>query len=124
MAHMLKEEQVLFPYIARMEHELGIGLQLPPTFFGSIANPIQKMMSEHDLAGMLLAQIREVTSNYLIPEGACPSYIGLLNGLQEFEADLHRHVHLENNIMFPRAVEMEEQNGGAGRRAGVSAGGC
>ena len=115
-SHLLKEEQVLFPYIARMEHSLAMGQELPPSFFGSVANPIQRMMSEHDVAGDLLARIRKLTSNYAPPEGACPSYRGLLSGLQEFEADLHQHVHLENNILFPRAEAMELKNGGVARR--------
>ena len=114
-SHMLKEEEVLFPYIARMEHELGIGLPLPPALFGSVATPIQKMMSEHDLAGEAMSRIRKLTSDYQVPEGACPSYIGLLTGLQDFETDLHRHVHLENNILFPRGLKMEKENGGAAR---------
>jgi regulator of cell morphogenesis and NO signaling len=122
-SHMLKEEQVLFPCIARMEHALAIGEELPPTFFGSVANPIQMMMAEHDRAGDLLRQIRQLTSNYLAPDGACPSYLGLLSGLHEFEQDLHRHVHLENNILFPRALKIEQENGGAERRTSVG-GGC
>ena len=122
ISHMLKEEQVLFPYIARMEHELGIGQELPPTFFGSVSNPIQNMMAEHDVAGEMMNRIRRLTSNYAVPQGACPSYVGLLSGLQEFEADLHQHVHLENNILFPRGLKMEEGNGGATRMA--PAGSC
>src|SRR5205814_9844785 len=95
----------------------------PPTFFGSVEHPIQKMMSEHDLAGDLLKQIGKLTSNYMVPEGACPSYVRLLSGLGEFEKDLHRHVHLENNILFPRALKMEHDNGGTARRISI-AGGC
>src|SRR5947209_9994749 len=106
-----------------MEHEISMVQELPPTFFGSVENPIHKMMYEHDSAGDLLKQISKLTSNYLVPEGACPSYIGLLSGLSDFEKDLHRHVHLENNILFPRALKLEHDNGGTARRVSTG-GGC
>jgi regulator of cell morphogenesis and NO signaling len=65
------------------------------------------MLADHDDAGMLLARMRELSGGYRMPEGSCPSYRGLYQALEEFEHDLHHHVHLENNILFPRAVEME-----------------
>jgi regulator of cell morphogenesis and NO signaling len=105
--HMLKEEQVLFPYIAQMEHEVLAGKGVPPSFFGTVKNPIASMMQEHDAAGELLKQIRSLSNGYTLPEGACPTFRALYSTLQEFEQDLHRHVHLENNILFPRAVRME-----------------
>ena len=105
--HMLKEEQVLFPQIVRVECAVGAGQAPPPAFFGSIANPITAMVDEHEAAGELLAQLRSLSSDYRTPEGACPSYMGLFQGLKDFEQDLHMHVHLENNVLFPRAVEME-----------------
>ena len=106
--HMLKEEQVLFPYIERMEQAVLNGTPVPPAFFGSVKRPIANMIADHDDAGALLAQIRELSNAYTAPGGACPTFLALYRGLQEFERDLHRHVHLENNILFPRAVEMEQ----------------
>jgi len=106
---MLKEEQVLFPYMAKMEHELGAGKELPLAFFGSVRNPIASMLAEHDAAGELLKRIRSLTRDYTLPEGACPTFRALFSTMQEFETDMHRHVHLENNILFPRALAMEQQ---------------
>jgi regulator of cell morphogenesis and NO signaling len=105
--HMLKEEQVLFPYMERMEQSVLSGQGVPPAFFGTVKRPIVNMIADHDDAGALLAQIRNLSNEYNAPAGACPTFLGLYRGLQEFERDLHRHVHLENNILFPRAVEME-----------------
>jgi len=78
---------------------------LPP--FGTVQNPVRMMMFEHDTAGGLLRELREATSNYTTPEDACISYRTLYQALAAFEQDLHQHIHLENNILFPRAVEME-----------------
>ncbi|MEP6715088.1 MAG: iron-sulfur cluster repair di-iron protein [Terriglobia bacterium] len=105
--HMLKEEQVLFPYIGQMEQAVLNGRSLPPAFFGSVMRPIANMMAEHDDAAALLSQIRQLSGGFTAPAGACPTFRGLYHGLEEFERDLHRHVHLENNILFPRAMEME-----------------
>jgi regulator of cell morphogenesis and NO signaling len=107
--HMLKEEQVLFPFIARMEHVATAGLQPERPFFGTVQNPIRTMIQEHENAGELLASIRRLSADFQPPAGACPSYIGLYHGLAEFERDLHMHVHLENNILFPRAQELESE---------------
>jgi len=106
--HMLKEEQILFPYIERMEQAAWNNEPLPPAFFGSVKRPIANMMAEHDDAGALLAQIRELANEFTTPSGACPSFLALYRGLEEFERDLHHHVHLENNILFPRAAGMEQ----------------
>jgi regulator of cell morphogenesis and NO signaling len=108
--HMLKEEQVLFPYIERMEHAVHSGQPIPPAFFGTVKRPIANMIAEHDDAGALLAKMRELSSGYTAPAGACPTFLALYSSLEEFERDLHHHVHLENNILFPRAVEMEKAN--------------
>jgi len=77
----------------------------PP--FGTVANPVRMMMLEHDSAGELLKQMRRLTSDYSAPSDACISYQTLYQALDAFEKDLHQHIHLENNILFPRAVEME-----------------
>jgi regulator of cell morphogenesis and NO signaling len=108
--HMFKEEQVLFPYIARMEQATLSAKPLPPAVFGTVRRPIANMIADHDDAGALLLQIRQLSGNFSAPQGACPTFLALYRGLQEFERDLHRHVHLENNILFPRAIAMEEKN--------------
>lgn len=74
---------------------------------GRVKKPIYAMMNEHDSAGDLVKQIRKASGDYAPPADACTSYKALYQDLREFEADLHQHVHLENNILFPRAVEME-----------------
>jgi regulator of cell morphogenesis and NO signaling len=105
--HMQKEEQILFPYIDAVEKAANAHGSVEPPFFQTVRNPIQAMMKEHDAAGELVKQIRKASSEYTAPADACPSYQALYQDLREFEADLHQHVHLENNILFPRAVEME-----------------
>jgi regulator of cell morphogenesis and NO signaling len=106
--HMLKEEQVLFPHIERMEQAVLAGSPAPAAFFGTVKRPIANMVAEHDDAGALLSQIRVLSNGYTAPAGACPTFLALYRGLEEFERDLHHHVHLENNILFPRSIEMEQ----------------
>ena len=105
--HMQKEEQILFPYIDALEKAASAHGSVEPPFFQTVRNPIHAMMKEHDAAGELVKQIRTTSSEYTAPADACPSYKALYQDLREFELDLHHHVHLENNILFPRAVEME-----------------
>jgi regulator of cell morphogenesis and NO signaling len=105
--HMETEEQILFPYIEALERAANGEAALEPPFFQTVRNPVQAMMEEHDAAAALVKQIRAASSAYTPPANACVSYQVLYRDLQEFEADLHEHVHLENNILFPRAVEME-----------------
>jgi regulator of cell morphogenesis and NO signaling len=107
--HLLKEEQVLFPYITRMETALKAKAPVPPAFFKTVRNPVRMMMSEHETAGDLLQQLRQMTSHYRVPADGCFSYQSLYRGLEGLEADLHQHIHLENNLLFPRAAEMEAQ---------------
>jgi len=103
--HIKKEEMMLFPFIKQLER---MRADAPMQPFGSVQNPVRVMMNEHDAAGDLLRNMRTLSHEYAIPEGACPSYIGLYTGFEELEKDLHRHIHLENNILFPRAIEMEQ----------------
>jgi len=105
--HLMKEEQVLFPYVLRMEESVVAGEPAPPAMFGSVVNPVRMMMQEHDGAGDSLRSLRAITSDYKLPEDACISYGTLYQAIQGFEADLHQHIHLEINILFPRAVAME-----------------
>jgi len=107
--HMLKEEQILFPYIARMEEAIGESRPVPPPFFGTVQNPVRMMMLEHDTAADLLRTLRATTDDYMPPPKACVSYQTLYQALAGFEADLRQHIHLENNLLFPRAIEMEER---------------
>lgn len=109
LPHMLKEEQVLFPYIERMELAIRERRDVQPPFFGTVRNPVRMMSMEHDTVGELLREMRAATSNYLPPPDACASFQTLYQALPAFEADLHQHIHLENNILFPRAIEMEDQ---------------
>ena len=105
--HMVKEEQILFPYIEKMEAAGGQREAFPPACFGSVEWPIARMIADHEDAGELLSRMRELSVGYAPPEGACASYQALYSGLDEFERDLHQHTHLENNILFPRAIELE-----------------
>lgn len=106
--HMIKEEHVLFPYIKRMEEAAETRGPRPQACFDSVKRPIANMIAEHDDAGALLERIRELANGYTVPGGACASFQALYGALEAFERDLHQHVHLENNILFPRAVAMEE----------------
>lgn len=105
--HMQKEEMILFPYIEALERSAAGNETLEPPFFETVRNPIHAMMKEHDAAGELLRAMRDASRGYVLPADACMSYRELYGSLEAFEADLHTHVHLENNILFPRAVEME-----------------
>ncbi len=107
ITHQGKEEVVLFPYIAKLEQFVSGAGTIPRNCFGTIANPIGMMTSDHDHAGNLMAELRTLSHDYTPPEGACPTFRAFYAGLKEFEQDLHRHVHLENNILFPRAIELE-----------------
>ena len=106
-AHMMKEERVLFPFVEQMEMAARSGGPEPVGCFPSVEFPIARMLGEHDDAGALTGRIRELSGAFQPPEGACPSYRGLYHALDEFERDLHHHIHLENNVLFPRAVELE-----------------
>jgi regulator of cell morphogenesis and NO signaling len=105
--HLMKEEQILFPYLRRLEESALAGEPAPPAMFGKVVNPVRMMMQEHDGAGDALRSLRAITNDYRVPDDACISYRTLYQALQGFEADLHQHIHLENNILFPRAVAME-----------------
>ncbi|HEY0590189.1 MAG TPA: iron-sulfur cluster repair di-iron protein [Thermoanaerobaculia bacterium] len=117
--HMLKEEQVLFPYVDQLEVAEKTGGPAPTPFFGTVKNPIRMMMLEHDGVGDLLRQLREITGGYEPPADGCFSYRELFRRLAEFELKTHEHIHLENNVYFPSAVALEER---AGNPAAAKAG--
>jgi regulator of cell morphogenesis and NO signaling len=107
--HLLKEEQILFPYVRDLaEHagELCGGLLSP---FGSVENPIRMMEREHRDAGDELQMIRELTRGYTTPADGCTTFAVCMAELREFERDLHRHIHLENNVLFPKAIALEKR---------------
>ncbi len=106
--HMNKEEKILFPITKQLWLNFQNKLNPSEMPFGSVKIPIQMMMLEHENAGEALRKIAELTENYSIPEGACNSYRVMLAKLNEFEEDLHQHVHLENNILFPKAIQLEK----------------
>lgn len=102
-AHMRKEEEILFPMIRRLEAGAGDAAM----HCGSIGNPIRVMEQEHDAAGDALRTMRGLTHDFKAPEGACNSHQALLARLADLEADMHQHVHKENNVLFPRALALE-----------------
>ncbi len=106
--HLMKEEMMLFPYIVRMEESVIQKEPILPPPFGSVQNPVSMMVHEHDSAGEALRSMRQASNGYAVPPDACVSYQSLYKALAEFEADLHQHIHLENNILFPRAIAMEK----------------
>jgi regulator of cell morphogenesis and NO signaling len=103
--HMIREEKVLFPYIRALA---SIGDRLGPPPFGTVRNPVRMMMLEHDRAGELLAQIQEASHDLTPPADACGSYAALYAGLGALRMDLLAHVSLENNVLFPRAIAIED----------------
>jgi regulator of cell morphogenesis and NO signaling len=106
--HLNKEERILFPYIESLDAFTSGQGPAPHSCFATVESPIQAMIHEHEAAGALLAQMRAATNNFTPPPGACPTLVGLMDGIDAFERDLHRHVHLENNLLFPKAIELEK----------------
>ena len=105
--HLMKEEMVLFPYIERMEEAVIQREPVLPAPFGTVQNPVAMMEHEHDSAGEALRAMRKASGDFTPPADACVSYQTLYKALAAFEADLHQHIHLENNVLFPRAIAME-----------------
>jgi len=108
-SHMMKEERVLFPYVVDLEQAVEGGRTVGPSPFGTVEAPIAVMEAEHDEAGRLLAEMRRLTAGYEPPADACNTLRGLYQGLAELEKDLHLHIHLENNVLFPRTAAMERR---------------
>lgn len=107
--HMQKEEQILFPYIKQLAVAKREKTQAAPSSFGSVANPIKMMETDHVIVGGNMDNIHELSNAYALPEDACSSYRMLYNKLDEFEQDLHQHIHLENNILFPKVIQLEKE---------------
>ncbi len=106
-AHMKKEEFILFPYIRKMVKVKGSKAALTAPNFGTVKNPVQMMMDEHTTEGDRFEKISKLSNNYTPPADGCNTYKVTYALLSEFEEDLHLHIHLENNILFPKAIEME-----------------
>lgn len=107
--HMFKEEEVLFPYVRALQAAVTHGAPPPPNMFGTVQNPIRMMEIEHAAAGNELEVIRELTNNYTVPADGCTTYRVCFRELEAFDADLRRHVHLENNVLFPKALGLESE---------------
>ena len=105
--HMFKEEQILFPFILDLDNSRMQNRPAPFARFGSVSNPIRMMMIEHDTAGEILREMRNTATDYAVPADACISYKTFYGALEAFEQDLHQHIHLENNVLFPKAGAME-----------------
>ncbi len=107
--HMKKEELIVFPAVRKMVQAAQTGNPLSPSHFGTIQNPIRTMRQEHENEGDRFRLIDTLSDNYTPPADACNTYRVTYSLLQEFEEDLHRHIHLENNILFPKSEELEKQ---------------
>ncbi|CAL66375.1 iron-sulfur cluster repair di-iron protein [Christiangramia forsetii] len=111
-SHMKKEEIILFPAVRKMVQAKQTGIKLEKPHFGTVENPIQMMMMEHETEGERFRLIEKLSNNYTPPQDACNTYRVTFALLQEFENDLHRHIHLENNILFPKSAELEKELNG------------
>ncbi len=106
--HMKKEELILFPYIKLMVAAKQKNEKVNPPQFGTVENSIKAMMSEHDVEGDRFKNISELSNNYKTPDDGCNTYKVTFSLLKEFEEDLHLHIHLENNILFPKSIDLEK----------------
>lgn len=107
--HLMKEEEILFPFIKYLVKTEKQKLKTERPYFGTLSNPINMMEAEHIIAGDSMSQIRKLTNNFNPPEEVCTTFKTYFNELKEFEEDLHQHVHLENYLLFPRAIELQEK---------------
>jgi regulator of cell morphogenesis and NO signaling len=105
--HIRKEEMILFPYIKTLASAAELNRQRPIAPFFTIAGPIEKMEEEHHETAQVFAKIRALLSDFAVPEGACGTHRSVIKGLQAFVYDMHQHVHLENNLLFPRVRDLE-----------------
>lgn len=109
-AHMKKEELILFPYIRQMAKAKKYNEVLPTAHFGAVENPVSMMKHEHDVEGERFRKIAKITNNYTPPSDGCQTYKVAFCMLSEFEENLHQHIHLENNILFLKAIKMQNEN--------------
>lgn len=111
LTHLDQEEQSLFPYIAQMEE--GPLKSIPPgnSHFDALPQSVSMMIEQHEPVEEILPEMRSITNDFQPPAWACPTYIALYGGLEALEKDLRQHMHLENDLLFPRALEMERKHG-------------
>ncbi|WP_138430971.1 iron-sulfur cluster repair di-iron protein [Fodinibius saliphilus] len=109
LSHLMKEEEILFPYIKQLVNAEKKGKPVEKPDFKTAANPVAMMEAEHEDAGNLMAQIEELSNGFTPPQDACATYRVLFQNLEGFQDDLHKHVHLENNVLFPKALELENR---------------
>ena len=109
LAHLQKEEAVLFPYIKHLSASVSDGSPASRPVFGSVANPIRMMRLEHEESDNVLKRIRSLTDNYAPPKGASPELENLYRTLKELEVDLREHIHLEDELLFPTAARLEQE---------------
>lgn len=107
-SHMKKEELVLFPFIRKMEETKKSHAQITVPHFGTVENPVNMMLHEHDEQSKLLRKMKELTHNYTLPKNASATFKTVYEYLKAFDMDMHKHIHLENNILFPKAVALEK----------------
>lgn len=107
--HMKKEELILFPFVKKMVNTKETEGPLAQPAFGTVSNPIAMMMHEHDTEGERFREIASLTNDYTVPADGCTTYRVTFAMLKEFEENLHTHIHLENNILFPKAMELEKE---------------
>jgi regulator of cell morphogenesis and NO signaling len=107
--HMKKEELILFPFARTLERTQREDGALAPPHFGTVSNPVNMMMEDHDAEGERFRRIAALSTGYMNPPDGCATYSTAMNMLKEFEEDLHLHIHLENNILFPRAIALEKE---------------
>jgi regulator of cell morphogenesis and NO signaling len=105
----MKEEEILFPHIKYLVKSKANGTKIESPYFGTVQNPIRLMESEHQNAGDELFEIRRLSNSYKVPEDACNTFSVTFQELKEFEEDLHKHVHLENSILFPKSIQLEAE---------------
>lgn len=106
--HLAKEEEILFPFIRQIEAYVQENRPMPEMHCGTVQNPIGQMEYEHKQVAEALSRIKEITSNFHLPDDACNTFGALYDGLKDLEADLHEHIHLENNVLFPGAIKLEK----------------
>ncbi len=107
--HMMKEEQILFPFVKKLATAKSSGRKTEAPYFGTVKNPIRLMEAEHQSAGDEMYEIRKLTGGYTVPEDACNTYSVTMQELRDFEEDLHKHIYLENFILFPKAIDLEKE---------------
>jgi len=107
IAHIEKEENVLFPYVVHLDQNQGLARPIASACFQRVSQPVRMMMNEHETALRILAELRSLTKDFTPPDWACGTHASLHTGLRAFEKDLKQHIHLEDDVMFPRAVNLE-----------------